>query len=173
MGACAARVKKVFLTRAQTENASLVFRLKRLASCCAHNLCAAGTQIPHLQDVTCFARRTRRQAKQIYILFRRARRNSTRFFDSSAAGIPVALPCLGRTGISVCCTIISVRTRAVIGCRIKNKASTEAVGITVKAGRKKKIAHEIPGSPLLPAGNSARYGGDGRRRFACATFFRC
>ncbi len=75
------RVKKVFLTRSQTGNALLVSRLKRLASCCAHNLCAAGTQIPHLQDVKCFVRRTRRRAKQIYILFRRARRNSTRFFD--------------------------------------------------------------------------------------------
>ena len=62
-----ARVKIVFLTRALTENASLVFRLKWLASCCAHNLCACGTQIPHLQDEKCFARRTRRQAKRIYI----------------------------------------------------------------------------------------------------------
>ena len=96
------RVKKVFLTRSQTENASLVFRRsklrilrpaasgrphplrccsspnrnrfagflfgwawKRLASCCAHNLCAAGTQIPHLQDEQCFVRGTRPRTKRI------------------------------------------------------------------------------------------------------------
>ena len=61
------RVKKVFLTRSQTENALLVSRLKRLASCCAHNLCAVGTQIPHLQDVKCFVRGTRPRTKQINI----------------------------------------------------------------------------------------------------------
>ena len=40
------RVKKVFLTRSQTKTALLGFRLNGLAVCCAHNLCAAGTQIP-------------------------------------------------------------------------------------------------------------------------------
>ena len=33
----------MFLKRSQTENALLVFRLKRLSFCCAHNLCAKGT----------------------------------------------------------------------------------------------------------------------------------
>ena len=127
------RVKKVFLTRSQTENATLVFRRsklrilrpaasgrphplrccsspnrnrfagflfgwawKRLASCCAHNLCAAGTQIPHLQDVKCFARcrsvKKRRQWRLFSVRPQRlcrkgetcgahccARRNSTSF----------------------------------------------------------------------------------------------
>ena len=51
-GAC----QKKFLTRSQAGNALLVSRLKRLSPCCAHNLCAIGAQIPHLQDVKCFVR---------------------------------------------------------------------------------------------------------------------
>ncbi len=78
-------VKKVFLTSSQTRSASLGSRLKKAACRCAHNLCANCAQIPHLRHVVCFARRTRRRAKRIQTLFRRARRNSTRFFDRLCA----------------------------------------------------------------------------------------
>ena len=54
---------------------------EEFAPCCAHNFHAEGVEIPHLQGVKRFARRTRRRAKQINILFRRVRRNSTRFFN--------------------------------------------------------------------------------------------
>ena len=57
------RVKNIFLTRSQTKTASLGFRLKRLSPCRAHNLCAKGAQIPHLQGVAYFLRRTRRRRK--------------------------------------------------------------------------------------------------------------
>ena len=80
-------VKKVFLTSSQTRSASLGSRLKKAACRCAHNLCANCAQIPHLRHVVCFARRTRRRAKRIHTLFRRARRNSTRFFDRLKTGV--------------------------------------------------------------------------------------
>ena len=76
-----ALVKKVFLTSSQTRSASLGSRLKKAACRCANNLRANCAQILHLRHVMCFARRTRRRAKRIHTLFRRARRNSTRFFD--------------------------------------------------------------------------------------------
>ena len=52
---------------------------EKAARCGAHKFCTAGAKFPHLHRVECFARRTRRRAKPIHILFRRARRNSTRF----------------------------------------------------------------------------------------------
>ena len=79
-------VKKVFLTSSQTRSASLGSRLKKVACRCAHNLCANCAQIPHLRRVVCFVRRTRRRTKRMDTLFRRARRNSTRFFDRLSAG---------------------------------------------------------------------------------------
>ena len=52
---------------------------EKAARCGAHKFCTVGAKFPHLHRVECFARRTRRRAKPIHILFRRARRNSTRF----------------------------------------------------------------------------------------------
>ena len=39
------------------------FLTKGVAVCCAHNLCAAGAQIPHLQPEKYFLRRTCRRRK--------------------------------------------------------------------------------------------------------------
>ena len=75
-------VKKVFMTSSQTRTAGAGFAFEKAAPGCAHNLCAHCAQIPHLPGVACFVRGSRPRTKPIYILFRRARRNSTRFFDS-------------------------------------------------------------------------------------------
>ena len=55
------------------------FAFEKAAPGCAHNLCAHCAQIPHLPGVVCFVRCTRHRTKPIHTLFRRARRNSTRF----------------------------------------------------------------------------------------------
>ena len=75
-------VKIVILTSSQTRTAGAWFAFEKAAPGCAHNLCACCAQIQHLPGVLCFVRCTRHRTKPIYTLFRRARRNSTRFFDS-------------------------------------------------------------------------------------------
>ena len=64
---------------------------EKAARCGAHNLCAACAQIPHLPGVGCFVRDTRPRTKLIHTLFRRARRNSTRFFDKLSRGAAAPL----------------------------------------------------------------------------------
>ena len=74
--------QKAFLTSSQTRTAWAWFAFEKAAPGCAHNLCAACAQIPHLPGVACFVRGTRPRTKQIDILFAPAGANSTRFFDS-------------------------------------------------------------------------------------------
>ena len=58
-------------TSNRTRCAGLLF--EGIAPCCAHNFCAFGTEIPHLQGVKSFSRRTRRRKKRIGLYLRRAR----------------------------------------------------------------------------------------------------
>ena len=105
-------VKKVFLTSSQTRSALLGSRLKKAACRCVHNLYANRAQISHLRHVMCFARRTRRRTKQVDISFRRARRNSTRFFDRMRPpqpGRPSFFVCKLRLGRKPACRITSAR----------------------------------------------------------------
>ena len=58
---------------------------EEIAPCCAHNFCAFGTEIPHLQGEKSFLRRTRRRKKQIELYLRRARRKLCEAFDNPSA----------------------------------------------------------------------------------------
>ena len=78
----AASLSKSLFDKLSNANRGAGFAFEKAAPGCAHNLCAACAQIPHLPGVLCFVRGSRPRTKPIHILFRRARRNSTRFFDS-------------------------------------------------------------------------------------------
>ena len=78
----AASLSKSLFDKLSNANRGAGFAFEEAAPGCAHNLCAACAQIPHLPGVLCFVRGSRPRTKPIHILFRRARRNSTRFFDS-------------------------------------------------------------------------------------------
>ena len=78
----ASACQKSLFDKLSNANRGAGFAFEKAAPGCAHNLCAVCAQIPHLPGVLCFVRGTRPRTKPIHTLFRRARRNSTRFFDS-------------------------------------------------------------------------------------------
>ena len=84
-------VKSIF-DNLSNANRGAWFAFEETAWCCAHNLRAVCAQIPHLHHAVCFVRGTRPRTKRILILFRRARRNSTRFLQA-AAPQSIALRC--------------------------------------------------------------------------------